>query len=174
MKEKKVETLHELTNNASLVHHTAVTVPWIYPLAMYPELNRNCQAAAHEVTLSLCPARENRKGCLLPQKNTLFHVMFLAFCTHTTPTTNTLTEMKRRTLCTFSPAQQTAVGISRTESVCWPFLCQTDEYEITAWKYVRTEVKQPRVFGYYLNNDHNHFVEAKHKKTRNNYTVAII
>lgn len=61
-------------------------------------------------------------------------------------------------------AQQTAVSISRTESLCWPFLGQTDEWEITAWKYVRIEVNQPRLLGHYLNNDHGHFAQARENK----------
>lgn len=48
------------------------------------------------------------------------------------------------------------------------------DVKLAAWKHVRIEVNQPRVLGHYFNNDHGHFVQAKHEKIRNNYPVEII
>lgn len=89
-----------------------------------------------------------------------------------TPTTNSQTKIKRGTRVLL--AQQTAVGISRTESLCWPCLCQTDECGIAACGYVRTEVNQPGALGHYFNTEHGHFVQAKHEKIKNNYTIEIV
>lgn len=136
-RKKRWKPCMNLLTKHQLSSPSAVTLPWIYPLAMQSELDRSCQAAAHEVTLSLRPARESRRGCLLPENTTLFHVMFLAFCTHTWPLQQIVCLKAKEPHVVL--AQQTAVGISSTESLCWPCLGQTDECEITALKLISQE-----------------------------------